>query len=131
MSSRVVQNCILIEDEPLAIRQIIKCIKEKDQIVLDSVCKDMDAFFASISAIRLPDIIIIDFSISGLDNINAILTSLPKNCFIVITSVIPIIAFPKFHKQLSQFKYYELCKPFSNDRFNNCIDRIISQKSVK
>lgn len=126
-----VQNCILIEDEPLAIGHIIKCIKGKNQILLDSVCTDMEVFFASISAIRVPDIIILDYSIPGPQNIKAILSFLPKDCSIIVTSVIPITAFPEVEKNLSQFNYYELYKPFSNDRFNNCIDRILSYKSTK
>ncbi|WP_336838220.1 hypothetical protein [Sphingobacterium siyangense] len=127
----VVHNCILIDDEPLAIGQIIKCLRRKDQIVLHSVFTDMDAFFASISSIKQPDIVIFDFLIQGGYNINAILSLLPKKCSIVITSVMPVVAYPEIKKQLAQFSYYELYKPFSNEKFSLCLNKVLSNLLTK
>lgn len=123
-------SCILIEDEPLAITQIISCINRQKGIILVAVYNDMDAFFASISDKNMPDILILDYLIPSQTNIYDILTILPKTCSIALTSVIPIAAYPEFRKKMGEYNYYELCKPFSNEKFNDYLNKVISRNNL-
>ncbi|MDR0262201.1 MAG: hypothetical protein LBJ04_03155 [Sphingobacterium sp.] len=120
----MVINCILIEDEPLAIRQISQYVNGNSGLKLECVITDMDEFYTSISDFQ-PRILFLDYCIPGALNIKKLLVQIPKNTIIVITSVLPLIVFPKIEDDLSKFKYVELNKPFSAETFNNCIDRII------
>ncbi|WON96654.1 MULTISPECIES: hypothetical protein [unclassified Sphingobacterium] len=117
-------NCILIEDEPLAIRQISQYVNNNSGLKLECVITDMDEFYTSISDFQ-PRILFLDYCIPGASNIPKVLVLIPKNTIIVITSVLPLIVFPKIEDHLLKFKYVELNKPFSAETFNNCINRII------
>jgi len=125
-----VKSCIVIEDEPLAIKQISQCIDKYNLLELKCIISDMDTFKGSISAFE-PDIIFLDFFIPGTRNFKDVFPLLPKKSYIIITSAIPLNAYPFLLKYLSIHKYIELNKPFSPAKFKQCIDTVIADLPFK
>lgn len=124
------KSCIVIEDEPLAIKQITQCINKYNILDLKGIISDMDTFKVSISLIE-PDIIFLDYFIPGATTFNDIFPLLPKRSFIVITSAIPLDAYPLLQQHFSVRNYIELNKPYSTDKFDQCIDTVIADFPLK
>ncbi len=125
-----VKSCIVIEDEPLAIKQITQCILKYGLLDLKCIISDMETFKDSISLFE-PDIIFLDYFIPGTFSFHDLFQLLPEKSYIVITSAIPLIAHPVLEKHFSVREYIELNKPFSTDKFEQCIDAVIANLPFK
>lgn len=111
-------NCIVVEDEPLALKKISGYINKIDYLNLLSVFNNaIDAIgFLKTSAV---DLIFLDIRMKGLTGIQ-LLESLNTKPKIIITSAYDEYALKGYELDVSDY----LLKPFAFDRFVKSVEKI-------
>lgn len=122
------QGYILIKDDPFTIKQITEYLNNNAE--LKYMLIDMDLLIRSISNLETV-IVFIDIFFLGRLQLENVLSHLPKKGIVIITSIIPLEAYPTIKKGLSKFKLYELNKPFSEENFIRCINKVITEQNFR
>jgi two-component system LytT family response regulator len=120
-------RCFLIEDEPLAVKQIEKYIASWDELIYLGYADDIEIVDDLIPFINRTEILFIDIKVSGGD-ISALAPYISSDKMIVVTSAFPKENYPEF---LRQRAIDCLQKPITMDQFDICIYKILKLKSIK
>jgi response regulator of citrate/malate metabolism len=119
-------TCAVVEDEPLAIQMLVGYIARRTDLelisVMDNVC-DFDEVIKKI----MPDIIFLDFKTPCFDgDIGKILISISTASAIINISASPASHFTSTMPKSLNRDIHELLKPFSFEKFNECIDFLLN-----
>lgn len=117
-------KCFLLEDEPLAIVQIRKYIKQWKQLQFIGFANDIEFIEELLPSISEADIIFLDLILSG-GNISSLNPFLESKTTIVIISALPKEQYPVF---LDQWTLYRLQKPITQEQFDQCICEILTSR---
>lgn len=111
-------NCIVIEDEPLALKKITEFIEQLDYL---NLLKGFDSAIKAIGFLRnnLVDLIFLDIRMKKLSGIQ-FLESLKIKPKIIITSAYDEYALKGYELDVTDY----LLKPFSFDRFVKSVDKV-------
>lgn len=115
-------KCFLIEDEPLAVRQISSYINTWDQLELIGNVYDVENQEEFLPELLKCDILFLDLIVMGGD-LSFLVPYLAKIENIVIISALPPSDFPSYilNKDL-----FILTKPITRVQFDSCITKIIT-----
>lgn len=113
-------NCLLIEDEPLAQKQITRLINDYNNLYLISVIEDIDQLNENLNKIINTDILFLDINIKGGD-VRQLTPIFYKIRYIVVTSV---LGENEIFDYLNIPSVYILRKPFTASQFKKCIEKI-------
>lgn len=120
-------TCVLVEDEPLAYQMISGYIAQRKELQLIAKIDNLKDFYSKIRA-TAPSIVFLDFRILGFDgDITRMLGRIPKRSIVVSISACPLSHFQNMYGIKVTGKIYELLKPFSFEKFNRCINDLISE----
>lgn len=119
-------NCIVIEDEPLALKKIEEYIQQVDYLhLLKGFSNALDALSFLKSEERV-DLIFLDIRMKKLSGIQ-FLESLQRKPKIIITSAYDEYALKGYELDVADY----LLKPFSFERFLKSIDKVYSDLVAK
>lgn len=117
-------QCVLVEDEPLAVRQMLGYIAKREDLSLISVARDFQDFQELMNRFS-PQIIFLDIRIPGSNgDIVKLFREVDSETVLVIVSAIPLIT---ISKGLDIPNLYELPKPVSLRKFNLCVNEVVSR----
>ena len=119
-------NCIVIEDEPLALRKILEFIEQVDYL---NLLKGFDNAIDAIGFLKENniDLIFLDIRMKRLSGIQ-FLESLQNKPNVIITSAYDEYALKGYELNVADY----LLKPFTFDRFLKSVDKVYTQlKEVK
>lgn len=110
-------KCLIIEDEPLAIKRIVEYIQMFPSLSITGTIKDIEDPSCFAPDLQSTDILFLDLVVSGgiIEDLAEYIAGIP---FLVITSAISKRDYPAFVKQRS---HYALQKPISPEMFRKCI----------
>jgi len=117
-------QCFLIEDEPLAVRQMEKYIASWDELIYLGYADDIEIVDELIPFINRTEILFIDIGVSGGD-ISILAPYISSDKIIVVTSAYPKDAHPEFLRQRCT---YHLQKPITMEQFDICMYKILKSK---
>jgi DNA-binding LytR/AlgR family response regulator len=118
-------NCIITDDEPIALEILENYILQVPGLHLAGKCKDAMETFAFMRSVKT-DVLFIDIQMPGLNGIDYI-RSLRNPPAIVLTTAFPEFAIDGYELDVADY----LLKPFGFERFLKAIDKIISQAVPK
>lgn len=115
-------KCLIIEDEPLAIKKIIEYIRMFPSLSIKGTIKDIEDPTRFAPDLRNTDILFLDLVVSGgiIENLEKHIADIP---FLVITSAICKRDYPTFVKERC---HYALQKPISPEMFRKCIGEMFN-----
>lgn len=117
--------CAIVEDEPLAVQMLKGYISKRSDLTLVATIDNVYDFHVIIKRIT-PDIIFLDFKTPGFDgDVDKILDQISPNSIVINTSASPLSRFRNKEEIENNNKVYELLKPFSLEKFNECIDFLL------
>ncbi|MFC6100269.1 LytR/AlgR family response regulator transcription factor [Olivibacter domesticus] len=120
-------TCAVVEDEPLAIQMLTGYIARRADLELISVMDNVCDFHDVIKKIA-PDLIFLDFQTPCFDgDIGKILISISTRSVIINISASPVSYFTNTLQKSLKRNVYELLKPFSFEKFNECIDFLLNK----
>lgn len=113
-------DCVVVEDEPLAIEMMVDYIAKRENLRLVAVVSEL-ADLREILKTSKPSIIFLDLIVplGVLDGFHY--GKIPSDISIVVVSAIPL---SHYGKTLPRSVKYELPKPVSFERFNQCVDKV-------
>lgn len=118
-------NCIVIEDEPLALKKICGFI---DQVDFLNLLKGFNNSIDSLNFLKanVVDLMFLDIRMKKLTGIE-LLKSLKIKPKVIITSAYDKYALEGYELEVSDF----LLKPFSFDRFIKAVDKVYNELIIK
>ncbi|MBE8719137.1 response regulator [Sphingobacterium pedocola] len=116
-------KCFLIEDEPLAIRQLESFIGNREILELIDIVDDVENVADFLPKLIHSDILFLDIQVKGGDikSLASYIASLP---YVIVISALSPEDYPDFIKNRHHFV---LQKPITPSRFNACITTILKQ----
>jgi DNA-binding LytR/AlgR family response regulator len=114
-------KCFLIEDEPLAIRQLESFIGTRKTLELVDIVDDVENVAAFLPKLMHSDILFLDIQVKG-GNINTLASYIVPLPHLIVISALPPEDYPEFIKNRHHFV---LQKPITPVRFNACITTIL------
>jgi two-component system, LytTR family, response regulator len=118
-------NCIITDDEPIALEILENYIRQVPGLHLAGKCKDAMETFALMRSVKT-DVLFMDIQMPGLNGIDYI-RSLRNPPAIVLTTAFPEFAIDGYELDVTDY----LLKPFGFERFLKAVDKIISQVAPK
>jgi two-component system, LytTR family, response regulator len=118
-------NCIITDDEPIALEILENFIVQVPGLHLAGKCKDAMETFALMRSVN-PDVLFMDIQMPGLNGINYI-RSLRNAPAIVLTTAFPEFAIDGYELDITDY----LLKPFSFERFLKAVDKVITKVAPK
>ena len=120
----MILNCLLVDDEPLALRVLEKYCK--DILSLNPIASCTDAFEAiELLEKELIDLLFLDIDMPDLNGM-ALLKALKKPPMTIITTAYPEFAVESFDLDVLDY----LLKPIQLDRFLKAVNKAIQQKQI-
>lgn len=120
-------TCAIVENEPLAIQMLAGYIARRADLELISVMDNVCDFHDMMKKIA-PDLLFLDFRTPCFDgDIGKILISISTTSIIINTSALPVSYFTNTMPKSLNRTIYELLKPFSFEKFNECIDFLLNK----
>ncbi|WP_104381593.1 hypothetical protein [Sphingobacterium sp. HMA12] len=115
-------NCLIIEDEPLAIKKIVEYIRMFPDLSLTGTIEDIEDPASFAPDLQATDILFLDLVVSGgiIETLEELIVEIP---FLIITSAICKRDYPTFVKERS---HYALQKPISPEMFRKCIAEVFN-----
>jgi two-component system LytT family response regulator len=111
-------NCIVVEDEPLALERTVNYIKKIPALHLSaSFYNAMDAF--SFLQVNTPGIIFLDINLGEISGMQLLESMLIKSN-VIITTAYPDFALKGYDLNVTDY----LLKPFSFERFLQAVDKV-------
>ena len=111
-------NCIVVEDEPLALERTVSYIKKLPALHLSATFDNaLDAF--SFLQTNIPNIIFLDINLGELSGIQ-LLESIRIKSNVIITTAYPDFALKGYDLNVTDY----LLKPFSFERFLQAVDKV-------
>ncbi|MFT3909183.1 MAG: LytTR family DNA-binding domain-containing protein [Ferruginibacter sp.] len=116
-------NCIVVEDEPLAMERTVGYIRKLPTLSIASTFDNaVDAF--NFLRSNTVDLIFLDINLGELSGIQ-LLESINISCDVIITTAYPDFALKGYDLNVTDY----LLKPFGFDRFLQAVDKV--QQSIK
>jgi DNA-binding LytR/AlgR family response regulator len=118
-----VMNCLILEDEPLAVNVLKEYIFEVPELKLGPVCEDA---FSAMSALRSEkiDLLFVDINLPKLNGIDFI-KSLNDNYKIILTTAYHEFALDAYNLNVIDY----LVKPIEFTRFLQAINKVLSKET--
>lgn len=114
-------NCIITDDEPIALEILENFIVQVPGLHLAGKCKDAMETFTLMRNVNA-DVLFMDIQMPGLNGINYI-RSLRNPPAIVLTTAYPEFAIDGYELDITDY----LLKPFSFERFLKAVDKVITR----
>jgi two-component system LytT family response regulator len=114
---------VVVDDEPLARRRIVKLLRGRDGVEVAAECSDGPGAVRSIKDVN-PDLIFLDVQMSGMDGFE-VLEALEAMGSDRLPAVIFTTAYDEY--ALRAFEVHALdylLKPFDDERFENALERV-------
>ena len=119
-----VYSCLIVENEPFVIDLVKDLATSRDDLFILSVVTEMEQLARSVHE-TVPDIIFLDLVIPLGNCGDFHFGMLPQESSIVVISAIPLSHYKNRHLLKNP---RELFKPVSLERFNDCIDDVITER---
>lgn len=115
-------TCIVIEDEPLALKKIVEYIQMFPNLSIIKTIKDIEDPAGFVQELKSADVLFLDLIVSGgkIEKLADHITEIP---YLVVTSAISRWEYPDFVKERN---HYALQKPISPEMFKNCIHQMMN-----
>lgn len=120
-------TCLIIEDEQPATEMLMDYISQRRELKLLGIASQLSEVESMIKN-EAPSIIFLDLIIPMGDNTKFNFEELPISSNIIITSALPITSYKGL---LPKGRLFELNKPISQEKFNQCIDKILNTNLEK
>lgn len=120
-------TCLIIEDEQPATEMLMDYISQRRELKLLGIAAQLSEVENIIKNVA-PSIIFLDLIIPMGDNTKFNFEELPISSNIIITSALPITSYKGL---LPKGRLFELNKPISQEKFNQCIDKILNTNLEK
>jgi len=120
-----VYSCLIVENEPLAIRMIEDCIAHRADLEVAGIATELAELKEMVGRF-VPDIIFLDFIIPPGNAQGFHFGMLPKSSSIVVISAIPPHQFDGAQYLSNP---YELLKPVSIAAFDRCMEQVIADRN--
>ncbi|MFM2359417.1 MAG: hypothetical protein RLY16_1410 [Bacteroidota bacterium] len=116
-------NCVIIEDEPLAQERLKTYVSKLPYLKLLACFEQIQAAHAFLLS-NVVDLILLDIQLKDRSGIEWLETASP-NCQVVITTAYPQHALKGFDLKVADY----LLKPFTFERFNQAMERVVDNFS--
>jgi len=117
-------KCLIIEDEPLAIKKISEYIHMFPSFSITGTIRDIEDPVRFAIDLRATDILFLDLVVSGgiIETLEEYIAGIP---FLIVTSAICKRDYPSFVKERN---HYALQKPISPEMFRECIAELFNMR---
>lgn len=113
-------RCLIVDDEPIARRGMVKLVGSRSELSVAGVAADASEALAFLGANSV-DLIFLDIEMPGLNGME-LARRLPERCQVVFTTAYSDYACESYDVDATDY----LMKPIDPDRFNHAVDKALT-----
>lgn len=113
-------RCLIVDDEPIARRGMVKLVGSRSELSVAGVAADASEALAFLGANSV-DLVFLDIEMPGLNGME-LARRLPERCQVVFTTAYSDYACESYDVDATDY----LMKPIDPDRFNHAVDKALT-----